>query len=203
MPAWEWSRYHKYEDSQTLMNNRQNNRRRGRGGGSGGPRPNGANGSRIDNRARGNASQLHEKYKTLARDMQTQGDRVMTEYYLQFADHYYRIINENRPRGDEQAQRRPRDDAEDFGDEPEAVQAAADEGEEVAAESEERAPRPRRGRPSAVPVDEAQDRLDIDRLPPAFAAGDEDEAEADVDAGEAAKPRRRGRPRKSEVAAAE
>ena len=53
-------------------------------------------GNRIDNRARGNAAQLLEKYKTLARDAQMQGDRVNTEYYLQFADHYFRVLAESR-----------------------------------------------------------------------------------------------------------
>jgi hypothetical protein len=95
-----------------LINNRQNGRRRGRGGGA--PRPNGGGGgdrgNRIDNRARGNAAQLHEKYKALARDAQMQGDRVMTEYYLQFADHYFRVLSENRARFDDQQQQRPRRD---------------------------------------------------------------------------------------------
>jgi hypothetical protein len=100
------------EDNKTLMNNRQAGRRRGRGG----QRPQGGNsgqGSRIDNRSRGNANQLHEKYKTLARDAQMQGDRVNTEYYLQFADHYFRVLNETRSRQDEQNQRRQRDDIDD------------------------------------------------------------------------------------------
>jgi hypothetical protein len=93
-----------------LINNRQNGRRRGRGGirppngSSSGPE----RGNRVDNRARGNASQLHEKYKTLARDAQMQGDRVNSEYYLQFADHYFRVLSESRARFEEQ--RRPRDD---------------------------------------------------------------------------------------------
>lgn len=97
-----------------MINNRQNGRRRGRGGGA--PRPNGSGGApdrgnRLDNRARGNAAQLHEKYKTLARDAQMQGDRVTTEYYLQFADHYFRVLSENRARFDEQQQQqRPRRD---------------------------------------------------------------------------------------------
>jgi len=98
------------------MNNRQNGRRRGRGGQQarngqpGGP----DRGNRLDNRARGNAAQLLEKYKNLARDAQMQGDRVNTEYYLQFADHYFRVLNENRARFEEQ---RPRqnDYREDFG----------------------------------------------------------------------------------------
>lgn len=88
------------------MNNRQanNGRRRGRGGQrqQGGGNPNQGNGNRIDNRARGNAAQLLEKYKNLARDAQMQGDRVNTEYYLQFADHYFRVLAETRSRFEEQ-----------------------------------------------------------------------------------------------------
>lgn len=106
-----------------MINNRQNGRR---GRGRNGVRPQGGagrpeQGNRIDNRARGNANQLHEKYKTLARDAQMQGDRVLTEYYLQFADHYFRVLGESRARFDEQ--RRPRDeyqarsDQDDFEDE--------------------------------------------------------------------------------------
>jgi hypothetical protein len=105
-----------------LINNRQAGRRRGRGGNNGGnngPRQGGGGGqrdtgNRIDSRARGNASQLYEKYKNLAADSQRQGDRVNTEYYLQFADHYFRVLSESRSRFEEQnqqnQQRRPRDD---------------------------------------------------------------------------------------------
>ena len=94
------------------MNNRQNGRRRGRGGQQMRNGQPGApdRGNRIDNRARGNAAQLLEKYKNLARDAQTQGDRVNTEYYLQFADHYFRVLSESRSRFDEQ---RPRTDYRD------------------------------------------------------------------------------------------
>ncbi len=94
----------------SLLNNRQPGRRRGRTG----QRPQGNNGrsqeqgSRIDNRARGNAPQMLEKYKALARDAQMQGDRVITEYYLQFADHYFRVVAEMRARQEET--RRQRDD---------------------------------------------------------------------------------------------
>jgi hypothetical protein len=66
-------------------------------------------GNRLDNRQRGNASQLLEKYRALARDAQQAGDRVTAEYYLQYADHYYRVLgdyrektpNDNRQRGRE------------------------------------------------------------------------------------------------------
>lgn len=95
------------------MNNRQanNGRRRGRGGQQRqGGNPSQGNGNRIDNRARGNAAQLLEKYKNLARDAQMQGDRVNAEYYLQFADHYFRVLSESRSRFEEQNpnQRQPR-----------------------------------------------------------------------------------------------
>ena len=52
--------------------------KRGRNLGGGQP------GNRQDNRQRGNAAQLLEKYKSMARDSQLAGDRVQTEYYLQY-----------------------------------------------------------------------------------------------------------------------
>ena len=99
-----------------MINNRQGGRRRGRGG-QRGQNLGGQPGNRQDNRQRGNAAQLLEKYKSLARDAQLAGDRVQTEYYLQYADHYFRILSENRSRFDDQ--RRPRDDSD------------SDEGEEL------------------------------------------------------------------------
>ena len=83
-------------------NNRNNNRRRGRNnrGGQGG----GNQGNRIDSRARGNAPQMLEKYKKMAHDASLNGDRVQTEYYLQFADHYFRVIADSRPQRDDQPQ---------------------------------------------------------------------------------------------------
>lgn len=100
-----------------MINNRQAGRRnRGRNNNNNG-RPNsnnrggGDNGNRIDNRARGNATQLLEKYKNMARDAQMAGDRVNAEYYLQFADHYFRVLADNRARQEEQQQRyRPREE---------------------------------------------------------------------------------------------
>ena len=87
-------------------NNRgNNNRRRGRGSSN---RPQGGSPqqlNRIDSRARGNAPQLLEKYRKLAQDAHLNGDRVQAEYYLQFADHYFRVTADSRVRTDEQ---RPR-----------------------------------------------------------------------------------------------
>lgn len=87
-------------------NSNNNNRRRGRsnrpGGGSGGQPLN-----RIDSRARGNASQLLEKYRKLAHDAHLNGDRVQSEYYLQFADHYFRVVADSRVRQEEGRGRAP------------------------------------------------------------------------------------------------
>lgn len=85
-----------------MINNRQGGRRRGRGG----PRGQNLGGNRQDNRQRGNAAQLLEKYKNMARDAQLAGDRVQSEYYLQFAEHYFRVLGENRSRFDEQRKER-------------------------------------------------------------------------------------------------
>jgi hypothetical protein len=133
-----------------LINNRQQNgRRRGRGGnggGGGGGQRNGNpgrpdTGNRIDNRARGNANQLFEKYRNLARDAQMSGDRVNTEYYLQFADHYFRVLSESRSRFEDQNQPQPRRQSndsfdafdggdDDYGDEGEPIRAGEQAGDD-------------------------------------------------------------------------
>lgn len=85
------------------LNNNRNNRRRGRGNNrsQGGSQLN-----RIDSRARGNAPQLLEKYRKMAHDASLNGDRVQAEYYLQFADHYFRVLADGRARQEEQRPRR-------------------------------------------------------------------------------------------------
>ncbi len=189
------------------MNNRQAGRRRGRGGQQrqGGGSSNQGNGNRIDNRARGNAAQLLEKYKNLARDAQMQGDRVNTEYYLQFADHYFRVLNESRARFEEQNQRRQRDEAEDEDFEF--------EGEAAEAQPE---PRPRREREPREPREAREPREDRRNGHAAAQANGHAPAETGTDEGEAADdaaesaeskeraPRRRtARPRRDEAGADE
>jgi hypothetical protein len=94
------------------MQNRQSGGRRRRGGGGGNnPRPmgmaaGGQSANRLEVRVRGNAHQLLEKYKVLARDAHQAGDRVAAEYYLQHADHYFRVLNDSRIRQEEMRARR-------------------------------------------------------------------------------------------------
>ena len=45
-------------------------------------------------RNKGNITQQYNKYLKLAKDAYTSGDRIQSEYYYQFTDHYYRLILE-------------------------------------------------------------------------------------------------------------
>ena len=78
------------------MNKPYNSKGRSRGRGNSGKRSQGR-GQHYDgqnaNRVRGNAQQLMDKYLTLARDANSNGDRVLAENYLQHSDHYFRVIN--------------------------------------------------------------------------------------------------------------
>lgn len=73
--------------------NQSNKRIRGRGGRKG-PNPLSrtyeSNGPDV--KIRGTAHHVAEKYQQLARDASAAGDRVMSENYLQHAEHYLRII---------------------------------------------------------------------------------------------------------------
>ncbi len=102
--------------SSPLNNNRNNNRRRGRGNNNRNQGGGGNQLNRIDSRARGNAPQLLDKYKKLAQDAQHHGDRVQAEYYLQFADHYQRVIADNKALQDEARAKRNEGRGDDRGD---------------------------------------------------------------------------------------
>jgi len=190
-----------------LINNRQGGRRRGRGGGGRTPNMNPSPGNRQDSRQRGNAAQLLEKYKGMARDAQMQGDRVQSEYYHQFADHYYRILNETRARYEEQRRQRGDGGYDADEDEDQEEMAAGHDvrdrfgGDEVEARETEdrREPRPqgngeyraRRSRPRSADedmADQSGERIAADSLPPAISP-----AASDDGAEEPRAPRRRAR----------
>jgi hypothetical protein len=216
-----------------MNNNRQpnnNNRRRGRSNNnSGGNRPQGNNNNRngfdyqnrIDNRARGNASQMLEKYKKLAADAQHNDDRVNAEYYLQFADHYFRVLADFKSRQDERQEERrpPRDEAREERYSARDDNSENDGSEESAATSEpsdsvrqtqadaqqdnrparvdrkERTARPPRRHHSEEPRDEnadAQAGLDLSVLPPSISlAPSDDDGSGDEPAKPVRKPRAR------------
>ena len=143
----------------------------------------------------------------MARDSQLAGDRVQTEYYLQYADHYFRVLGESRARFEEQNPRRQRDDA----DEDEGHEELAEVSESEAVEADERPERverfnrrnrqrrpteddePRHAEP-AREADQAQqmngpgETIPFDVLPPAIGRDEPVAEEA-----EAPRPRRRSR----------
>ena len=45
-------------------------------------------------RNKGNITQQYQKYLKLAKEFSTSGDRIQSEYYYQFADHYSRLMLE-------------------------------------------------------------------------------------------------------------
>ena len=49
---------------------------------------------KIPGRNNHNASKLIEKYNNLAREALSNGDKILSENYLQHADHFTRILNE-------------------------------------------------------------------------------------------------------------
>jgi hypothetical protein len=53
--------------------------------------PNSPYDSNKDNKIKGNAIQVHERYQSMARDAVSSGDIVKAEYYFQHAEHYHRI----------------------------------------------------------------------------------------------------------------
>ena len=116
-------------------NNRgNNNRRRGRGSSN---RPQAGSPqqlNRIDSRARGNAPQMLEKYRKLAHDAHLNGDRVQEEYFLQFADHYFRVIADQRQRQEDL--RTPRPGNERWPEGSEGEREAGDENSEYANDGE-------------------------------------------------------------------
>ena len=84
-------------------NNRRNNfRRNDRNFKSNGDRPkfasNFSNNENFKRKAPGrnnhNAPKLIEKYNDLAREASSHGDKILSENYLQHADHFTRILNE-------------------------------------------------------------------------------------------------------------
>ena len=103
-------------------NNRRNNfRRNDRNFKTNGERPKfGSNFSNNDNfkrkapgRNNHNAPKLIEKYNDLAREALSNGDKILSENYLQHADHFTRVLNERESyRKEKSYQEKPDNDLE-------------------------------------------------------------------------------------------
>ena len=74
--------YTKKNTRVTFRSNRRSNFRRNNNFSNGKPRN------------KGNVTQQYNKYLKLAKEASSSGDRIQSEYYYQFTDHYYRIMLE-------------------------------------------------------------------------------------------------------------
>ena len=149
-----------------------------------------------DIKIRGTAQQIYDKYVQYSRDRASSGDRVTAEAYMQYAEHYYRLLmqNENfRQRmlaklAEEQSDLddSPDDEAEDVeGDAPESPDDVLADGDERQGErSDDRKPRGASKRDPLAVVDVS------DNTEP-------DGVEADSDA---RAPKKEGRPRRKPYA---
>jgi hypothetical protein len=187
-------------------------------------------GNRLEVRVRGNAHQLLEKYKVLARDAHQAGDRVAAEYYLQHADHYFRVLNDSRIRQEEMRARRgifdPLDDTLDDEDGSDGIDPRQDRSDAAEEERGDATPRPDRRdrnrfdrpqREARSPAEPArEDRRPVEAEPAletmsdgeaallAFGGAPASEAGAELTEPDTPRPaRRRGRPRRPEPAPAE
>lgn len=143
---------------------RRNNRHRNRNSGPSRPHRNqvlDSNGP--EGRVRGTAFQINEKYSGLAKDASGKGDQILSENYLQHAEHYQRMINEfeeQNPR----PKRNPRnDDDSDQNDD--------DQSDDTETEAKDEAPK-KRGRKK---VEKSEDNEDDDLgLPETIVAAPEE-----------------------------
>lgn len=119
---------------------RQRGRGRKPGGGGGNFHHNNQGGQHHPNRQletngpdikfRGTASYIHERYLQLARDAQSSGDRVLSENYLQHADHYFRLVRSMQPAVPVQQQQQTFSEGAEYdGDEDNAPEGEAAEAE--------------------------------------------------------------------------
>lgn len=83
---------------------------------------------------RGPAAMIHERYLQLARDASSSGDRVLSENFLQHADHYFRLWRSTQPATPPPQQMNDRFDEGAEGDEDANAEGEAGDEGEISAE---------------------------------------------------------------------
>ncbi len=145
-----------------------------------------------DVKIRGSAQQVLEKYLQYGRDAQTSGDRILSEAYFQYAEHYQRIVakqQEARNQQQQQHQNRgggngPRDDRDPRGGQDRDPRGGPNEDSGAAGEDE--------GEAEVVPamVTRRDEDSDSDSLRVIDAQDDSDEADAATSAEAGGRPDR-------------
>ncbi|MCA8899330.1 MAG: DUF4167 domain-containing protein [Hyphomonas sp.] len=141
-----------------------------------------------DVKIRGSAQQVLEKYLQYARDAQTSGDRILSEAYYQFAEHYQRIVAKQQEVRDRQQQQRGNRDERDQGRRDDRDSGRSEDDDDTAASSDEAA------ETSDVRVESRKPSEDRDEGgDDAMRVIDADEPAAEVsDDGDKDEPRRKG-----------
>jgi hypothetical protein len=83
-----------------------------------------------EGKVRGTPQQIIEKYQNLARDAQTSGERVLSESFLQHAEHYARLLNAAQEQAEERRQQQAQQQAAESqreGDDSDAAQRPGDD----------------------------------------------------------------------------
>lgn len=100
-------------------------------------------------KVRGPAAMIHERYLQLARDSASSGDRVLSENYMQYADHYFRLWRSTQPAAPPPQQMNDRYDEGGEGDEDngadgefEDMEGAAEDGDQPDVEFPQRQQQP-------------------------------------------------------------
>jgi hypothetical protein len=83
-------------------------------------------------KVRGPAAMIHERYLQLARDASSSGDRVLSENFLQHADHYFRLWRSTQPATPPPQQMNERYDEGAEGDEDSGGEGDGEDGEMAA-----------------------------------------------------------------------
>ena len=176
------------------------NPRRGRGRNNGkrnqNPRSRNFESGGSDQKVRGTAQQVLDKYLALARDATSAGDRIAAEGFFQHAEHYYRILHSE----DAAQVGKPNNDRNRQPQGPRHSDSSEEAQETSSDNTAKMSKKPSKDRGDVKEATTSTPSAATDGSPV------EPEAQAAPDSPEASdtrseeKPRRRGRPRKTEVA---
>jgi hypothetical protein len=159
-----------------------------------------------EGKVRGTPQQIIEKYQALARDAQTAGERVLSENFLQHAEHYVRLLNAAYEQAEERRQQQAHQQGGHQGEtdggqgERDGEFASSSNGHAGARDEQTRRPEPRAdapGREALETIDASDDEGGHGPVetPENAAAAPEDSA-APADSGAAPEPEKKPEPRR-------
>jgi hypothetical protein len=190
-----------------MQNNNRGRGKTNRGGKGGGGHLGRMDADEMDHispRQRNHAKNMVDKYSNQAKDALSSGDRVLSEYYYQHADHYQRILDAAQAQYEERQAQRDQNQADEDDPEDQSAQETTQKSAEESSGKNQRQSRSRRksnGHNGADTNAEQEDTKPV-KSDNGSQLADVLPAPIEQTAVEEAKPKRRGRPRKSETQSA-